>query len=87
MRAHLKTHEAEYQNSATSLALYRRALAALGSSPETTHSSSSPIAEEQPESPEELIDEDNEEDIDEKESTPSPKMPLDYPNARLTVTV
>ena len=31
LRAHLKTHEAEYQNSAASLALYRRALAALGS--------------------------------------------------------
>ena len=33
LRAHLKTHEAEYQTSAASLALYKRALAALGGSP------------------------------------------------------
>ena len=31
LRAHLKTHEAEYQSSAASLALYHRALAVLGS--------------------------------------------------------
>lgn len=30
LRAHLKTHEAEYQNSQASLALYQRALAVLG---------------------------------------------------------
>ena len=76
LRAHLKTHEAEYQNSATSLALYRRALAALGS-PENTNTPS-PINEE-PESPGELIEEDNEEDIDDandrSESSPSPKLP------------
>ena len=74
LRAHLKTHEAEYQNSATSLALYRRALAALGS-PEHTNASS-PLHEE-PESPGELIEEDIEEDDahDGSESIPSPKLP------------
>ena len=104
----MKTHEAEYQNSATSLALYRRALAALGSpeapalgSPENPGLTSSPITED-PESPGELIEEDNEEDEEPvvhgmvPGSNPaSPKLPnssnnsMDISNAatRLTVTV
>ena len=80
LRAHLKTHEAEYQSSATSLALYRRALAALGSSsPESRTQRSSPNP---PESPEELVEEDHE--VDDETSNPSPKLP-NYP--RMTVTV
>lgn len=85
----MKTHEAEYQNSANSLALYRRALAALGSPDNQSN--------EGLESSEELVEEDNEEDSvnDEVESnsSSSPKMPaansgssVDY-NSRLTVTV
>ena len=72
----MKTHEAEYQNSATSLALYRRALAALGS-PEHTNSSS-PIHEE-PESPGELIEEDAEVD-DANERSESSPSPINLPN-------
>ena len=45
LRAHLKTHEAEYQSSAASLALYRRALAALGSQ-ELTPNADSPSCDE-----------------------------------------
>ena len=84
LRAHLKTHEAEYQNSATSLALYRRALAALGS-PEHTNSSS-PIHEE-PESPGELIEEDAEVDDanDRSESSPSPNLPNNNSNSSMDI--
>jgi hypothetical protein len=63
LRAHLKTHEAEYQNSAASLALYRRALAALGSQ-ELTPSR----GEESPGFDEELADEDEELDIEDHPS-------------------
>lgn len=88
LRAHLKTHEAEYQSSATSLALYRRALAALGggsSSPDSSRQS----PQNPPESPE-LAEEDHEEDhIDERSSEhsnpSSPKLPNAFP--RMTVTV
>ena len=83
LRAHLKTHEAEYQTSAASLALYKRALAALGS-PQTSPVNGSPG------SPEELIEEDHEEDneVDSNHSS-SPKMhsSMDYSTSRLTVTV
>ena len=84
LRAHLKTHEAEYQTSAASLALYKRALAALGS-PQT-----SPVNGSAPGSPEDLIEEDHEEDheVDSNHSS-SPKMhsSMDYSTSRLTVTV
>ena len=89
MRAHLKTHEAEYQSSATSLALYRRALAALGggsSSPDSSRQS----PQNPPESPE-LNEDIHEEDhhIDERSSDhsnpSSPKLPNAFP--RMTVTV
>ena len=96
LRAHLKTHEAEYQNSATSLELYRRALAALGSVQDVQDADQdqqhSPIGA--PESPEELVEEDNEEDADEDEShhgsrssrRSTPKLNIsDYSN-RMTVT-
>ena len=85
LRAHLKTHEAEYQTSAASLALYKRALAALGTSPRTSPVNGSP------ESPEELIGEDIEEDHEEDSNhSASPKIPaasMDYARSRLTVTV
>ena len=84
LRAHLKTHEAEYQTSAASLALYKRALAALGS-PQT-----SPVNGSAPGSPEDLIEEDHEEDHEvDSNHSPSPKMhsSMDYSTSRLTVTV
>ena len=71
----MKTHEAEYQSSATSLALYRRALAALGSSSpdssRTQRSSPNP-----PESPKELVEEDHE--VDNETSNSSETYP-NYP--------
>ena len=82
----MKTHEAEYQNSATSLALYRRALAALGS-PEHTNNSS-PIHEE-PESPGELIEDiDNEEDdaIEGSELSPSRNLPNNNSNSSMDIS-
>ena len=96
LRAHLKTHEAEYQTSAASLALYKRALAALGGSPPlggSPQSSSPPLgipSGGSPGSPEELIEEDHEEDNEEDSNhSSSPKIhsSMDYPTSRLTVTV
>ncbi len=86
----MKTHEAEYQNSATSLELYRRALAALGSvQDEQQHSPSEPEPEGDrlSESPDpELIEEDNEEDAEE-ESRSTPKLKISDYGSRMTVTV
>ena len=54
LRAHLKTHEAEFQSSQASLALYQRALAVLGQQQQQAALAgpSSP-EEEEPEGPEE----------------------------------
>ena len=64
LRAHLKTHEAEYQSSAASLALYRRALAALGSQ-ELAPNPNSPGCDE------ELGEEEEEELLDMEDDEPS----------------
>jgi hypothetical protein len=97
LRAHLKTHEAEYQNSATSLALYRRALASLGGQDDQDQSSS-PFQQREPESPDEepieedLIDEDDEKSSNDESSPRSPtnlKSAISdpYPNNNRMLTV
>ena len=69
LRAHLRTHEAEYQSSPASLELYRRTLEMLaaqdandGSAKEDNSNSSSPTRESHDEEEEELDMEDVEED-------------------------
>ena len=65
LRAHLKTHEADYQNSAASIALYRRALAALGSQ------ESAPNPEEDSPSFDEELGEEEEEELLDIEEEPN----------------
>ena len=62
LRAHLKTHEAEFQSSQASLALYQRALAVLGQQQQQAALAgpSSPEEEEEPEGPEGVPTEEDE---------------------------
>ena len=62
LRAHLKTHEAEFQSSQASLALYQRALAVLGQQQQQAALAgpSSPEEEEEPEGPEGVPPEEDE---------------------------
>ena len=62
LRAHLKTHEAEFQSSQASLALYQRALAVLGQQQQQAALAgpSSPEEPEEPEGPEGALTEEDE---------------------------
>ena len=79
LRAHLKTHEAEYQTSAASLALYRRALAALGSQELTpNHDEDGPGFEDEDE--DELLDIEEEDDVDRGSGDDEPRRPSSLAN-------
>lgn len=72
LRAHLKTHEAEYQSSQASLALYQRALAVLNGAQQSQQQPKTPEsnAEEDNEDQEEILEEEEETNRSQKSDSP-----------------